>query len=38
MEILDVTSNVIKIVDESGIMNGLVHLWVPHVTAAIAVK
>ena len=38
MEILDVTSNVIKIVDESGIMNGLVHIWVPHATAAIAVN
>jgi secondary thiamine-phosphate synthase enzyme len=38
MEILDVTSNVIKVVEESGIANGMVHLWVPHATAAIAVN
>jgi secondary thiamine-phosphate synthase enzyme len=38
MEIQDITSNVIKVVNESGIMNGLVHLWVPHATAAIAVN
>jgi len=38
MEILDVTSNVVKVVEESGITNGLVHIWVPHATAAIAVN
>ena len=38
MEILDVTGNVAKVVEESGIANGLVHVWVPHATAAIAVN
>jgi secondary thiamine-phosphate synthase enzyme len=38
MEIQDITSNVINVVNESGIINGLVHLWVPHATATIAVN
>ena len=38
MEILDVTSNVVKVVEESGIANGLVNIWVPHATAAIAMN
>ncbi|MBS7614353.1 secondary thiamine-phosphate synthase enzyme YjbQ [Candidatus Bathyarchaeota archaeon] len=38
MEILDVTNNVAKIVGESGITNGIVHVWVPHATAAVAVN
>jgi len=38
MEILDVTHDVEKIVGESGIKNGLVNLWIPHATAALAVN
>jgi secondary thiamine-phosphate synthase enzyme len=38
MEILDVTASVKKIAGESGITNGLVNVWVPHATAAIAVN
>jgi len=38
MEILDITKNVQRAVEESGIENGLVSLWVPHATAAIAVN
>ncbi len=38
MEILDITEDVQKVVKESGIENGLVSLWVPHATAAIAVN
>ncbi len=38
MEILDVTSNVAKIINESGIANGIVHVWVLHATAAVAVN
>jgi len=38
MEILDITESVQKAVGESGIRNGLVGLWVPHATAAIAVN
>jgi len=38
MEILDITEDVHRIVMKSGIKNGLVNLWVPHATAAIAVN
>jgi len=38
MEILDITEKIRKVVDESGVKNGLVNLWVPHATAAIAVN
>jgi len=36
--ILDVTGDVRSIVEESNVKNGLVNLWVPHATAAIAVN
>ena len=38
MEILDITDKVYNAVARSGIRNGLVNLWVPHSTAAIAVN
>jgi len=38
IEVLDITGEVQRIVEESGIKNGLVNLWVPHSTAAIAVN
>jgi len=38
MMILDVTGDVRSIVEESNVKNGLVNLWVPHATAAIAVN
>jgi len=38
MEILDVTQDVQRIVRESEVKNGLVNLWVPHATAALAVN
>ncbi len=38
IEILNVTSNVTKIIEESGITNGMVNVWIPHATAAIAVN
>jgi len=38
MEILDITEKVSRVVSESGIKNGLVNIWVPHTTAAIAVN
>jgi len=38
MEILDITDKVYSVVARSGIKNGLVNLWVPHSTAAIAVN
>jgi len=38
IEILDVTNEVQRIIEKSGIKNGLVNLWVPHSTAAIAVN
>lgn len=38
MEILDITGKVTKVVGESRIKNGLVNVWVPHATAAIAVN
>ncbi|MEM2699392.1 MAG: secondary thiamine-phosphate synthase enzyme YjbQ, partial [Candidatus Bathyarchaeia archaeon] len=38
MEIIDVTGKVSGIIERSGVRNGLVNLWVPHTTAAIAVN
>ena len=38
MEIQDITGAAAKIVEESKVVNGLVNLWVPHATAAIAVN
>ena len=38
MEIQDITNTVANVVEESRIVNGLVHLWVPHATVAIAVN
>jgi secondary thiamine-phosphate synthase enzyme len=38
LEILDVTDEVQRIVEESRIKNGVVNLWVPHSTAAISVN
>ena len=38
MEVLDVTANISKVVKESGVTKGLVNVWVPHATAAIAVN
>ena len=38
IEIQDITNSVAKIVEESYIKNGQVHLWVPHTTAAITVN
>ena len=38
IEILDITEEVYRVVRKSGIKNGLVNLWVPHSTAAIAVN
>ena len=38
IEVLEITDQVRKIVEESGVENGLVTLWVPHTTAAIAVN
>jgi secondary thiamine-phosphate synthase enzyme len=38
MEIQDITNIVTQVVEESRIVNGLVHLWVPHATAAIALN
>ncbi len=38
MEILDVTQDVHRIVREIGVKNGLVNLWIPHATAALAVN
>jgi len=38
MEIQDITGNAVKIVGESKVMSGLVNLWVPHATAAVAVN
>jgi secondary thiamine-phosphate synthase enzyme len=38
MEILDITGKVSEVLDGIGIRNGLVNVWVPHSTAAIAVN
>jgi len=37
-EILDITENVRRVVEESGVKNGLVNVWVPHATAVLAVN
>ena len=38
MEIKDVTEEIEGIVEESTIKNGLVNIWAPHATAAVAVN
>jgi len=38
MVIQDITDSAAKIVGESKVVNGLVNLWVPHATAAVAVN
>lgn len=38
LEIQDVTNNIDEIIEESGVKDGLVNLWVPHSTAALAVN
>ena len=38
LEVVDVTGDVRRIVGESGVMDGLVNLWVTHTTAALAVN
>lgn len=37
-ELLDITSQIEKIVKESKVINGLVHCFVPHTTAAITIN
>jgi len=38
IEIIDITDEVYAVVKRSGIKNGIVNLWAPHSTAAIAVN
>lgn len=38
MEILDVTRDVLRIIRESEVRNGIVNLWTPHATTAVAVN
>jgi secondary thiamine-phosphate synthase enzyme len=38
MEIQDITDSAVKIIGESKVADGLVNLWVPHATAAVAVN
>lgn len=38
LEILDVSMDVRKVVNESNIKNGLVNVWIPHTTAGLAVN
>ena len=38
LEIIDITDDVSRVVGESGIKTGLVNIWVPHATAAVAVN
>ncbi len=38
MEILDITDRVVRTVEESSGTEGLVNVWVPHATAAVAVN
>lgn len=38
LEISDVSRDVRKVVDGSGIKNGLVNVWIPHTTAGLAVN
>jgi len=37
-ELIDITSQVKKIVDESGIKNGICYIYVPHTTAAVTIN
>ncbi len=37
-ELLDITDEVIKTVTESGVQNGLCHIFVPHTTAAVTIN
>lgn len=38
MEIIDVTSKISGVIECSGIKNGIISIWVPHTTAAIAIN
>ncbi|RLG96693.1 YjbQ family protein, partial [Candidatus Bathyarchaeota archaeon] len=38
LEVLDITSDVRRVVRESNIRRGLVNLWIPHTTAAITIN
>ena len=38
VEFLDITARLQKLVDESGVVNGVCHLFVPHTTAALLVN
>jgi secondary thiamine-phosphate synthase enzyme len=38
MEVLDITGKVERVVEEAGVKNGMVNLWISHTTAAIAVN
>ncbi len=37
-EMIDVTAEVARVVRESGVQDGLVHLFVPHTTAAVTIN
>ena len=37
-EIVDITEDVHKVIEGSGVERGLVNLWIPHTTAALAVN
>ncbi len=37
-QLVDITSQVQKVVSESGVTDGLCHLWVPHTTAGITIN
>ena len=37
-QLIDITSGIQKIVDESGIKEGIAHIFVPHTTAAITIN
>lgn len=37
-ELIDITSDLQSVVDESGISNGLCHVYVPHTTAAVTIN
>jgi len=38
MEIIDVTSRISEVIERSGIRNGIILIWVPHTTAAVAIN
>ncbi len=38
LEISDITRDIVTIVNESNINNGLVNIWVPHTTAGLTVN